>query len=74
VSKPSVVHHFDPICGRPMESEGAGGSMEYKKKRYFFCSDGCRHAFERRAERNRVGELARMGSLFSPQRVRWGTA
>ncbi len=53
---------------------GARGppSAEYKKRRYFFCSERCRTAFEKQAERFRLNELARAGALLSPGRVRWG--
>jgi YHS domain-containing protein len=64
---------LDPICGRPVletESENA----EYKRKKYFFCSKGCRSRFERHAERIHVGELARMGALFATSGAHWGVA
>jgi YHS domain-containing protein len=65
---------FDPICGRKVESREGTPSCDYKKKRYFFCSERCRQAFEREAERLRVHELARVGALMSKGRVRWGLA
>ena len=49
-------------------------SVEYKKRRYYFCSEKCRHAFEARTEKFRLNELARAGALLSPGRVRWGLA
>jgi YHS domain-containing protein len=64
---------IDPICGRPVMEEDAE-ALEYKKRKYFFCSDGCRHRFERQAERIHVGEMAKAGSLFGERRVRWGVA
>ena len=68
------INHFDPICGRRIAPEGGNKSVEYKRRRYFFCSEGCRHAFEQRAEKFRLNDLARMGALLSPGRVRWGMA
>ncbi len=65
---------FDPVCGKKVESSAGVPTSEYKKKRYFFCSDRCRHAFEREAERNRLSELAKAGALLSKGRVRWGLA
>lgn len=64
---------IDPMCGRPVV-DGDAESFEYKKRRYFFCSGGCRERFVHQAERIHVGELARMGALFGEQKVRWGLA
>ncbi len=64
---------IDPICGRPVVEDDAV-ALEYKKKRYFFCSERCRHRFERQAERIHVAELAKTGSLFGERKVRWGVA
>jgi YHS domain-containing protein len=65
---------LDPICGEPV-LEADAPTLEHGLRRYFFCSEGCRARFERRVERLRQGELARMGSLFAGgERVRWGIA
>lgn len=64
---------IDPICGKAVIEQGAR-SFEYKRRTYFFCSDGCRGRFERQAERIHVGELARTGALFSENKVHWGVA
>jgi YHS domain-containing protein len=64
---------IDPICGKPVVEDGAE-SLEYKRRKYFFCSGKCRGRFERQAERIHVGELAKMGSLFSEKKARWGVA
>jgi YHS domain-containing protein len=67
--------HIDPICGKLIADGHVGQpASEYKKRKYFFCSDHCRRAFEQHTERFRVKELARVGALFSPMRVRWGMA
>jgi YHS domain-containing protein len=72
MAEPNVS--IDPICGRPVVEDGAS-SFEYKRRTYFFCSPGCRGRFERRAERIRVAELARLGALFArPRRAHWGLA
>jgi YHS domain-containing protein len=63
----------DPICGREVDT-GAAASTEYKKRRYYFCSRRCRAGFERQAERIHCGELARLGTLFTPSKARWGVA
>jgi YHS domain-containing protein len=63
----------DPICGGPV-LEADSEQVEYKQRTYYFCSDECRRRFERQAERIHVGELARSGTLFTEQKVRWGVA
>jgi YHS domain-containing protein len=63
----------DPICGKEVDPSGSA-STEYKKRRYYFCSHGCKERFERQAERLRLQELARMGALFAHAKVRWGVA
>jgi YHS domain-containing protein len=66
---------FDPICGRQLEHETITGlSAEYKRRKYFFCSERCRRAFERHAEKLRLTEMAKAGALLSPGRVSWGVA
>lgn len=65
---------FDPICGKRVASGLSTPAAEYKKRRYFFCSEACRRDFERDAERLRLQELARVGALLSQGRVRWGVA
>ncbi len=67
---------FDPICGKKIEAAANQVKLtaEYKKRRYFFCSEKCRHTFEQQAERFRLNELARAGALFTPKQVRWWLA
>lgn len=65
---------YDPICGAPVESDDLTPCAEYKKRRYFFCSDRCKHEFQRAAERIRMQEAARAGALFTRGKVRWGLA
>ncbi len=66
---------YDPICGKRVETTAAHApTAEYKKTRYYFCSEGCRHAFEKEAEKMRLSELARVGALLSKGKVRWGLA
>lgn len=64
----------DPVCGRKVDVMGAATTAEYKRRKYFFCSERCRHTFERQTERFRLTELAKAGALMTPGRVRWGTA
>lgn len=70
----AVKQQQDPVCGKKLEVGSAAASAEYKQKKYFFCSERCRHAFERQTERFRLNELAKAGALMTPGRVRWGMA
>jgi YHS domain-containing protein len=63
----------DPICGAPV-AEGDGPSLEYRDRRYHFCSERCRARFAKQADRMRIAELAKMGGLFAARKVRWGVA
>jgi YHS domain-containing protein len=64
---------IDPVCGKSVTESGAE-SFEYKRRTYFFCSRACRFRFEHQAERIRVDELAKMGTLFAEKKARWGVA
>lgn len=69
-----VGQSYDPICGVKVLGSTGSPSCEYKKRRYFFCSQKCKHEFERAAERIRMQESARAGALFTQGKVRWGVA
>lgn len=64
----------DPICGKELAGEEVVPAVEYKRRRFHFCSDECRSAFLKRTERARIRELARVGALLSSGKVRWGMA
>ncbi len=64
---------IDPVCGKAVVERGAD-SFDYKRKTYYFCSPRCRADFERQTERIRVGELAKIGTLFAKTKARWGIA
>lgn len=66
--------NYDPICGKKVVSPAPQNAVEYKRRKYFFCSAKCRASFERETERLRVRELARAGALLSRGKVRWGRA
>lgn len=65
---------YDPICGKELGGVEAVPSVEYKRRRFHFCSAKCRTAFLERTERARIRELARVGALLSSGKVRWGMA
>jgi YHS domain-containing protein len=63
---------LDPICGRRVD-DGAH-AIEYRQRRYAFCSASCKERFRRQIERDRLQDLARLGALFATDRVHWGVA
>ncbi len=66
-------NRYDPICGKPIAWDADElPTAEYKKRKYFFCSETCQKAFQKQTIRFRMSELARAGALLSPGRVRWG--
>jgi heavy metal translocating P-type ATPase len=36
----------DPVCGMDVDPRGGGPRLEHAGRRYFFCSDHCRHRFQ----------------------------
>lgn len=38
---------IDPVCGMAVDEESAAAETTYKGRRYLFCSDSCRKAFDR---------------------------
>lgn len=62
---------LDPVCGKRVAVRQTL-SAEYKQRRYYFCSDGCKSQFHERTEKFRMNELARAGALLTPGKVRWG--
>lgn len=37
----------DPVCGMDVDERKAAARAEYKGKDYYFCSAGCKNAFEK---------------------------
>ncbi len=37
----------DPVCGMDIRQESAGGKSEYQGQIYYFCSGGCKKAFDK---------------------------
>ncbi len=37
----------DPVCGMEIEIQQAAAKTEYQGKTYYFCSPGCKTAFEK---------------------------
>lgn len=42
---------LDPVCGMMVEPKKAAATSEYKGKTYYFCSRGCKVAFDRDPEK-----------------------
>ncbi len=41
----------DPVCGMDIEPATAAGTSEYKGQTYYFCSLGCKKAFDKEPEK-----------------------
>ena len=37
----------DPVCGMEVDEQQAAATAEYQGKTYYFCSPGCKKAFEK---------------------------
>ncbi|MBI2861676.1 MAG: YHS domain-containing protein [Chloroflexi bacterium] len=48
----------DPVCGMTVDKQKAAGTSEYKGKTYYFCSAGCKRAFDRNPEQFLGGSSA----------------
>lgn len=46
----------DPVCGMDVNEETAASQSEYKGKTYYFCSPGCKTAFDKDPEKYASGE------------------
>lgn len=41
----------DPVCGMDVEERSAAGTSQYRGKTYYFCSTGCKAAFDKEPEK-----------------------
>jgi YHS domain-containing protein len=41
----------DPVCGMDIDPRAAAGKSEYKGETYYFCSGGCKKAFDKDPEK-----------------------
>lgn len=41
----------DPICGMDVDPKHAAGKSEYKGQMYYFCSTGCKKAFDKEPQK-----------------------
>jgi YHS domain-containing protein len=42
--------NIDPVCGMEVDPVTAAGQSEYQGQTYYFCSAGCKDAFDRNPE------------------------
>jgi len=42
---------IDPVCGMDVDPKTAAGESEYKGKKYYFCSPGCKRSFDKDPEK-----------------------
>jgi YHS domain-containing protein len=41
----------DPVCGMEIDPKTSAGKSEYKGQTYYFCSLGCKTAFDKEPEK-----------------------
>lgn len=41
----------DPVCGMTLDKDRATATAEYQGETYYFCSPGCKVAFEKNPEK-----------------------
>ncbi|MEA4909101.1 MAG: YHS domain-containing protein [Chloroflexi bacterium] len=41
----------DPVCGMSVDPQDSAGQSEYNGKTYYFCSPGCKRAFDQQPEK-----------------------
>lgn len=41
----------DPICGMEVDPKTAAGKSEYQGQTYYFCSNGCKKAFDKEPQK-----------------------
>jgi YHS domain-containing protein len=41
----------DPVCGMDVDPKTAAGKSDYQGKTYYFCSSGCKKAFDKEPQK-----------------------
>ncbi len=41
----------DPVCGMDVDPKQAAGKSEYQGQMYYFCSTGCKKAFDKQPDK-----------------------
>lgn len=60
--------YIDPICGMTVSPGAAGGELEFKGRKYYFCSKGCLETFKRQKE-IADAPVAQTDKLHSPEEM-----
>lgn len=42
----TLMKATDPVCGMKVDPENAADQVEHEGRTYYFCSEGCRKAFQ----------------------------
>jgi YHS domain-containing protein len=42
---------IDPVCGMEIDPKTSAGKSEYQEKTYYFCSMGCKKAFDKEPQK-----------------------
>ncbi len=46
-----MATHTDPVCGMTIDGPGAADPSTYQENTYYFCSQGCKDAFDKNPEK-----------------------
>ncbi len=46
-----MKQHIDPVCGMTVDEGKEAGKSDYKGATYYFCSRGCKVAFDKDPEK-----------------------
>ncbi len=52
----------DPVCGMEVDEAKAAGSSSHEGKTYYFCSEGCKQAFDENPEKYAISRTDRQVS------------
>lgn len=57
---------IDPVCGMTVDEKTAQFKADYKGSTYYFCSPGCKKAFE-----SEPGKYLKGGPKATPEKKPW---
>lgn len=46
-----MIMAIDPVCGMDVEPKTAAGKSDYQGQTYYFCSLGCKKAFDKEPQK-----------------------
>jgi YHS domain-containing protein len=50
-TKEQKMNAIDPVCGMEVDPAQAAATSEYQGQTYYFCSKGCKQAFDKEPEK-----------------------